>query len=195
MIERIRTGPHVAKVSQPEREEYLPKAKNAVVQEQSASADEQPAAVVDIGGARPQSVGYNAQGAKYADEIKRLQEDTRRATQSLLDIVMRLIAHQGKNMEDLLCAEDVLFVDTEARDEAVQLVSEEGEWGVEAVSQRIVDFAKAISGGDKSKLAELKAAIDQGFAQAADALGGDLPDICNDTYDAIMRKLDEWAVE
>ena len=73
------------------------------------------------------------------------------------------------------------------------MISEDGPFGVKAVSDRIVDFAIAVSGNDTSKLGELKAAIDKGFEKARDAFGGTLPDICNRTYDEAMRKLDEWA--
>ena len=72
-------------------------------------------------------------------------------------------------------------------------IAEDGEFGVNAVSDRIVAFAIAISGGDKSKLNTLKAAIDEGFQAVKDIMGGALPDISSKTYDEIMRKLDEWA--
>jgi hypothetical protein len=58
-----------------------------------------------------------------------------------------------------------------------------------------VNFAKALSGGDRSKLAELKAGIEKGFREAERVFGGKLPQICYDTYDEIMRQLDEWANE
>jgi hypothetical protein len=78
---------------------------------------------------------------------------------------------------------------------AKEAISEDGEFGVKAVSNRLVDFAIAISGGDKSKLSELVAAIDEGFAAARKALGGELPEICRQTYDETMRKLNAWANE
>jgi hypothetical protein len=78
---------------------------------------------------------------------------------------------------------------------AKQAISEDGEFGVKAVSDRLVDFAISISGGDKSKLSELISAIDEGFAAAKEALGGELPAISQQTYDETMRKLNEWANE
>ena len=82
---------------------------------------------------------------------------------------------------------------TEDVEAAKQAVSEDGDFGVKAVSDRLVDFAISISGGDKSKLSELVSAIDKGFGAAKDALGGELPAICQQTYDETMRKLNEWA--
>ena len=76
--------------------------------------------------------------------------------------------------------------------QAKMAISEDGEFGVKAVSDRIVQFAVAASGGDKGKYEQLKASIDKGFQQAAKALGGRLPDISQQTYKEVMRKLDEW---
>jgi hypothetical protein len=35
--------------------------------------------------------------------------------------------------------------------------------------------------------------VENGFQEALDAFGGRLPDISYDTYDAVMKKLDDWA--
>jgi len=78
-------------------------------------------------------------------------------------------------------------------EEAQELISEDGFFGVEQTSQRIVDFAINAFGNDPAKLEEMKAAIEDGFQQAADAFGGSLPEISHQTYDAIMEKLDSFA--
>lgn len=75
--------------------------------------------------------------------------------------------------------------------ELQQLVSEQGEFGVIKTSHRIVEFAKAISGGDKSKIGELKEAVEMGFKKAEEALG-QLPEISLKTREEVMKKLDEW---
>jgi len=110
----------------------------------------------------------------------------------LRKLVEKLISKQGKKLEDLLEGKDVLLVDEETRSAAAQAVSEDGEFGVKAVSERIVAFAKAVSGNDKSRICKLKNAIIQGFKEAEKALGGKLPDISQRTYDEVMRQLDEW---
>ena len=53
----------------------------------------------------------------------------------------------------------------------------------------------AISGGDKAQIGKLKAAIEDGFKQAKEALGGYLPEISQKTYDEVMKRMDEWANE
>jgi len=99
-------------------------------------------------------------------------------------------ASDATSSQDLL---DSLGITTQDVENAQAAISEDGEYGVEAVSNRLVDFAIAVSGGDKSKLSELVSAIDKGFAEAKKTLGGELPDISQQTYDATIKKLNAWA--
>jgi len=78
-------------------------------------------------------------------------------------------------------------------EKARELISEDGYFGVEQTSDRIVQFAISLSGNDPKRLEEIKAAINKGFQMAAKALGGTLPDISMKTYDAVMDKLNAWA--
>ncbi|MCR4925404.1 MAG: hypothetical protein K5917_03850 [Clostridiales bacterium] len=71
-------------------------------------------------------------------------------------------------------------------------ISEGGEYSVKAVADRIMDMAIALSGGDDSKLNELRAAVEKGFEEAKKAWGGELPGICGDTYTEIMNRFDKW---
>ena len=108
---------------------------------------------------------------------------------ALFNYAATLFCGQAKNS-----SESSLYKtkNTNAAQAAYSAVSENGEYGVKAVSDRIVSFAIAISGGDKTKLTELKAAIIEGFEKAGQALGGNLPQICKYTYDEVMKKLDIW---
>lgn len=72
------------------------------------------------------------------------------------------------------------------------LISEDGYFGVKKTSQRIFDFVSSMAGNDPEKLAEAKEAVQDGFDKAKGALGGDLPQISNDTYDAVMEKIDSY---
>jgi hypothetical protein len=78
-------------------------------------------------------------------------------------------------------------------EEAQDLIAEDGYFGVEKTSDRIVEAAIALVGSDPVKLDQIKAGIDKGFDMAAQALGGSLPDISSQTYDAVMEKLEAWA--
>lgn len=71
-------------------------------------------------------------------------------------------------------------------------VAEDGYWGVNQTSDRLVSMAIALSGGDTSKADTMKDAITKGFKQAMGAWGEDLPQISKDTYNAALKKLDDW---
>lgn len=71
-------------------------------------------------------------------------------------------------------------------------IAEDGYWGVEQTSDRLVSMAIALSGGDTDKAEELKAAITKGFKKATAAWGEELPQISQDTYNATMQKMDDW---
>ena len=129
-----------------------------------------------------------------ASEIDALQKQADLTTQNLKALVSKLLYKQSKNASlASLYGKNVTETDAASIQQAQQAISDDGEFGVDAVSDRIVDFAVKISGGDTTKLDELKAAIKKGFDQAGVEFGGDLPSITNKTYDAIMTKLDKWA--
>lgn len=149
----------------------------------------------------PESRRRNRGNPVTETEMKEIQEQVDRNTSALRDLVEKLITRQsglpadyalpgetgGDGLPDLSDLADM------TPEEARQAVSDDGFWGVEAVSDRIVDFAKSISGGDVNKADALKAAIEKGFASAKKALGGELPDISHQTHEAVMKKLDDWV--
>ncbi len=80
-------------------------------------------------------------------------------------------------------------------EEAQELVSDDGYFGVQQTSDRIFQFARGIAGGDSSRIDAIKEGVDKGFAEAKKAFGDWLPDISYATYDAVMNKLDAWVAE
>lgn len=129
----------------------------------------------------------------HKETIEALKRDSEKAYGYLKRIVEDMLRRQGHSLE-LLDPEAVVKVDETARLEAEELIGENGDLGVEAVSDRLVNFAKALSGGDKEKLGTLRKAIDQGFKEAEKILGK-LPEISRKTYDRTMEKLDAWENE
>lgn len=108
----------------------------------------------------------------------------------LRDLVVNLLKQQGITTQ--IASGDRANINLEdiSLDQAQELSSEDGYWGVEKTSNRIVDFASSLAGGDPEKLKEIKANISKGFELASNALGGTLPDISQQTYDVIMEKID-----
>jgi len=127
-----------------------------------------------------------------AQEINELWAQANRATQNLRDMVEALLKSQGKSLKDALKGKEELIVDEKTRVAAEQSISEDGENGVQAVSDRIVAFAKAVSNDNPEMYDKLMSAIDEGFAQAEKAFGGELPEISKKTREEINRKMEEW---
>lgn len=80
-------------------------------------------------------------------------------------------------------------------EEAEELIADDGYFGVEQTSDRIVDFAISIAGGDPARIDAIKAGVEKGFNEAKQAFGDWLPDISYSTYDKVMEKLDAWVNE
>jgi hypothetical protein len=72
-------------------------------------------------------------------------------------------------------------------------ISEDGYYGVRKTSERILDYAKAVTGGDPSKIALMRKSIEKSFEDVRKMVGGELPEISQKTYEAVMKGLDEWA--
>jgi len=113
----------------------------------------------------------------------------------LRNLVVKTLQEQGLELNFTTDAGDAIDFNTMTQEEAQDLVSEDGYFGVEKTSQRIVDFAINGFGNDPEKMQQMKDAIDQGFKEAQDAFGGALPDISKQTYEAIMEKLDAFAAQ
>ena len=125
-----------------------------------------------------------------------LQADSEARMAQLQSIVLRTINKQAEtygqatDMWKFLAKGD-FTVDAATKAQAQADIAEDGYWGVEATSSRIVDFAVALCGDDKDKLEEMKAAFEKGFKEAEKTWGGELPDICQRTYDKVFEKFDK----
>ncbi len=110
----------------------------------------------------------------------------------LRGLVLNIFEEQGLELS-VPTGDGEVNLETITPEEASALVADDGYFGVEQTSDRIVDFAKGIAGGDPSRIDAIKAGVEQGFNEALEAFGGWLPDISYDTYDAVMEKLDDWV--
>lgn len=134
------------------------------------------------------------------DLVNKLKADAEQNTASFRKMVETMLLKQGKvsvnadNMWKLLAKGD--FTVDKATAEAAQAeIAEDGYWGVEQTSDRILSFAEALTGGDPEKMEEMREAFIKGFKQATGAWGKDLPDISQKTYDAVMKKFDNYGKE
>ena len=132
-----------------------------------------------------------------ASIIAQLKKDAEARTAQLQSIVEKMMTKQGTaigtadSMWSFLAKGDYT-VDAATKAQAEADIAEDGYWGVEQTSDRILDFAKALAGDDPDKADEMIAAFQKGFKQATKAWGSELPDISQRTYDAVMQKFDDW---
>lgn len=133
-----------------------------------------------------------------ANLVAKMKADAANRTAQLENIVQKMLTKQGQTYgtaNDMwsLLASGKLSVDPATRAQAQADIAEDGYWGVSQTSQRILDFATALTGGDPDKIEEMRSAFKKGFAQAEKQWGGSLPDISQKTYDAVMKGFDDMA--
>ncbi len=132
-----------------------------------------------------------------ASIIAQMKKDAEERTAQLRSIVEKMMSQQGSALGKAdsmwsFLAKGNYTVDAATKAQAQKDIAEDGYWGVEQTSDRIIDFAKALAGDDPEKADEMIAAFQKGFKQATKAWGDTLPDISQRTYDAVMQKFDDW---
>ena len=114
--------------------------------------------------------------------IAQLKSDTEQRMAQMQSLVTKMFAKQGITIgtaDDMwkALANGNFTADADTIAQAKEDISEDGYWGVNQTSDRLLDFAVALSGGDE---------------EATKSWGKDLPSISNDTYSATMKKFDQW---
>ncbi len=97
---------------------------------------------------------------------------------SIDDIDLTQLTHTGQSITDL------------TKDEAAELVSDDGFYGIEQTAQRIFDFVASMAGEDPERLKIAKDAVLKGFKDAEKHFGGSLPDISHDTISKALELID-----
>ena len=129
--------------------------------------------------------------------VEKLKADAEQHTAQLRSLVEKMMTKQGETigMADSIwsfLAKGDFTVDAETKAQAEADIAEDGYWGVEQTSDRILDFAKALSGNDPEKADMLLDAFKQGFKEATKTWGDELPEISQRTYDAVVEKFEAW---
>ncbi len=134
--------------------------------------------------------------------IEQLKAEQDKMMNNLMEIVQKTISGQGStfaiaSQDDMwkFLASGKFTADADTIAKAKEDISEDGYWGVEKTSDRILEFAKALAGDDPEKADEMLAAFKKGYEQATGTWGKKLPDISSQTYDAVVKKFDTWKNE
>lgn len=150
----------------------------------------------------PSKDSVNVPIKKYVQNtelINKMKADAEEHSKQLRNIVEQMMTKQSQtsgiangDMWKFL-ASGKFEVDEATKLQAQQDISEDGYWGVKQTSSRILDFATALTGGDPSKIEDMRAAFKKGYEQAEKTWGGELPEISKKTYDAVMAGFDKMA--
>lgn len=129
--------------------------------------------------------------------VAKLKADSEQRVSQLKSLVEKMFTNQGnavKKADDMwkMLASGNFTVDSATAAQAKADIAEDGYWGVTQTSDRIFDFAMALSGGDDKKMDEMLAAFEKGFKAATKSWGSKLPDISQRTYDAVHEKFKEY---
>lgn len=136
--------------------------------------------------------------------VNQLKADQEARANQLKSLVASIIGKQGMTFAnaDVFTSdfwkqfnENGGTIDAATKKQAQEDISEDGYWGVKQTSARILDFAKALSGGDPDKIDEMEAAFEKGYKEATKSWGDDLPSLCADTYKAVMEGFEQWRAE
>lgn len=158
---------------------------------ESAPVKEEPAAVYE-----------KSEAAKtYTQDTKTVQQmlaDSEERVAQFREMIKKMFSQQAKTStiaDDIWqkLAKGDFTVDAATKAQAQADVSEDGYWGVKQTSGRILDFAKALTGGDPAKMEKMRSAFEKGYKQAEKTWGGELPEISKQTYDAVMKGFDDMT--
>ena len=89
------------------------------------------------------------------------------------------IGYEGKPIAEL------------SQDEAAELVSEDGFFGIKQTSERIANFVIDGAGGDEDRMRAGREGMIEGFKQAEEMWGGELPEISQKTMQAAIEMVDK----
>ena len=204
-------------------------AQNSAAQKQGESAQVGEAFELDISAAAKQAQQATAkqndlsvedEGTKEtkglsAEQVSALKEDLETQEQTMLNIMIQALTESNDKLQGWLndgvgilnfggvqidAARFALPEVATNPEDAKKAISEGGAWSVDAVSTRIFDLATAIAGNDPERLAEMRAAVEEGFKQAGatwnKVTGQDnMPEISKQTYNEIMSRFDKRANE
>jgi len=139
------------------------------------------------------SISMGAQIILQMMESKQTVKDNSSAQKDILDFLsgkkvsedfnLANTGYQGKPITEL------------SKEEATQLVGDDGFFGVEKTAQRVSGFVLSFSGDSLEKLEAGRKGIVQGFEDAQKMWGGELPEISHKTQAKTLELIDKRIAE
>lgn len=153
------------------------------------------------------SINYNATKTEQLEGIKKTHQESQEKIQAQMLFQVQSSVQmksqesgfevQYQEFKDFL--NDIGYtgkpIASLSQDEAKELVSEEGFFGIKETSQRIADFVILGSGRDEKLLRAGREGAIEGFKQAEKMWGGKLPEIAYETIEKALGKIDDVLIE
>ena len=124
-------------------------------------------------------------------------EEDRKNIDNVLDFLSG--KEQNNEGEDIFSLKDLGYtgkpISQLTQEEATDLVSENGFFGVKKTAQRDIDFVLNFAGDNIELIKEGRKGMIQGFKEAERIWGGKLPDIAYKTQEVVLKALDKKIEE
>jgi len=137
-------------------------------------------------------------GAANAAEVNRLWNETNHAIDAVRKLVQSMLGKSdatGQGFWAVRAGGNFQLSEAD-RAQAQELISDDGFFGVQQTTDRIMGFAKALvgEGASEKQIESMRAAVQKGFDEVARMFGGfdNLPDVTKRTHAAIMEAFDKW---
>ncbi len=134
------------------------------------------------------SISMNAQIVLFTMDSNNLAKGNSSAQNDVFSFL------SGKDVKGNYSLEDLGYqgkpITKLSQDEAKELISKEGFFGVEETSNRVADFVFNFAGYDLALLEKGREGIVQGFEEAQKLWGGELPDISHKTQTNTLALID-----
>ncbi|WP_423679276.1 MULTISPECIES: DUF5610 domain-containing protein [unclassified Undibacterium] len=133
--------------------------------------------------------------AASSSDVAAVVEEANRKAQQITDMIKSAVQQQGLQLSKVVSGEQKITASADDIKAAQAAIADGGEFSPQKTAERILTFAKAAIGGDPAKLQKIRDAVEKGFKEAAEILGGSLPDISQRTLQAVRAEFDRWQSE
>ncbi|MDR2166313.1 MAG: hypothetical protein LBE35_00505 [Clostridiales bacterium] len=170
----------VNQVNQPQNTQNTPGApqNSGLIGGQSIPQD-----ILDLSGWRPRA-------EVNMTDINAILQQHRQQVDAFRTMIQQLLLRQG-HTATIVDGQTMIEIDDTTRAQAQRDIAEDGYFGVAQTSERILSFARAFAGEDTARIEIMRDAFVAGFRAAENVWGGELPEISQQTFAAVMRGFDE----
>ena len=174
------------------------KVETAETETAESSAAQSEAATFEANGGRTYS-GSSAARTGYTMDVDTVERLKAESEERMINLVRQMLGQQVEKADaaGLITKDSVMEAIRSGKftqedvEQAQKDTAEDGYWGVEQTSDRFVQYATALTGGDPDKLDAMIEAFEKGYAEAEKQWGGELPELSQRTREATLKKFQD----